>query len=76
MIDGDGWYALPWLAGWLAGWLRRLVGRQAAGAGPACGRWLTMGEMYCSIGRMNAQPRLVSRDHIDFGRVWSAACCA
>lgn len=18
MIDGDGWYALPWLAGWLA----------------------------------------------------------
>jgi len=25
---------------------------------------------------MNAQLRLVSRDHIDFGRVWSAACCA
>jgi len=25
---------------------------------------------------MNAQQRLVSRDHIDFGRVWSAACCA
>ncbi|GHJ92192.1 hypothetical protein SNE510_17110 [Streptomyces sp. NE5-10] len=27
-------------------------------------------------GRMNAEQRLVTRDHIDFGRVWSAACCA
>lgn len=32
--------------------------------------------MYCSIDRMNAEQRLVTRDHIDFGRVWSAACCA
>ncbi|MGW1001957.1 hypothetical protein [Streptomyces sp. NPDC002520] len=43
---------------------------------PASGPWLTRREMYCSIDRMNAEQRLVTRDHIDFGRVWSAACCA
>ncbi len=43
---------------------------------PASGRCLTSATMYCSSSRMTAQQRLVSRDHIDFGRVWSAACCA
>lgn len=51
------------------------LGRAGSG-GPVSGRRLTSAVAYCSIGRMTAQRRLVSRDHIDFGRVWSAACCA
>jgi hypothetical protein len=43
--------------------------------GPEYGPWLTRHTMCCSIGYVNAQQRLVTRDHIDFGRVWSAACC-
>ncbi|GLX17106.1 hypothetical protein Slala02_54330 [Streptomyces lavendulae subsp. lavendulae] len=40
------------------------------------GRCLTKTIVYCSSSRMNAHQRLVSRGHIDFGRVWSAACRA
>ncbi|GAT84429.1 hypothetical protein STXM2123_5131 [Streptomyces sp. F-3] len=37
---------------------------------------MTGHRMSCSIGRMHAEQRLVTRDHIDFGRVWSASCRA
>jgi hypothetical protein len=43
---------------------------------PPSGPWLTERESSCSSIRMNAEQRLVTRGHIDFGRVWSAACCA
>ncbi|EDY47429.1 hypothetical protein SSCG_00457 [Streptomyces clavuligerus] len=42
----------------------------AASSGP----WLTRSEKFCSIECMTAERHLITRDHIDFGRVWSAAC--
>ncbi len=37
--------------------------------------WLTLRMDDCSVVNPGPRPRLVTRDHIDFGRVWSAACC-
>ncbi|MCW7989362.1 hypothetical protein XF35_30010 [Streptomyces platensis subsp. clarensis] len=37
--------------------------------------WLTAHTSACSTEPMRPQQRLVTRDHIDFGRVWSASCC-
>ncbi|SOR77081.1 hypothetical protein SCNRRL3882_0557 [Streptomyces chartreusis NRRL 3882] len=49
---------------------------RAPNSRPPSGPWLTERESSCSSSRMNAEQRLVTRGHIDFGRVWSAACCA
>jgi hypothetical protein len=41
---------------------------------PRAGPMLTRGDGRWSTGWVNTELRLVIRGHIDFGRVWSAAC--
>ncbi|GAA1252398.1 hypothetical protein GCM10009665_48900 [Kitasatospora nipponensis] len=49
-------------------------GCQGRSLAPDSSRRLTKSATHCSTWAMNAAPPLVTRDHIDFGRVWSAAC--